>query len=343
MVTFGTLGLAQWKLAHELGHVLGLFHQPDRSKMLMYPSVAWDREPPLLALAEINFLKGIGPAPVARGEESLALSEKAVRWELGKIEPDYRKLIKYGAKGEPLLRRYYERVQDDEYRARAVYALSLVSREYDDILNQAAASSAAVTRRAAADAAGSLLPRASARRLLLHLLRDPDPTVRFVAAKYVPIPARGSGVRAIRVRGDVRNPVASETPCERGGPEIGATVVNLGSGDTAVFNYLMCRSTAKVQVYLVLHEVQRQLLADEPGKDRISITLPKLPPGRHLLYWGFQRAGFDWQTRAELLVNGICRFRHRKSSDGNDPVNRGFIVLDVIAQHRMKVGHKRKR
>jgi hypothetical protein len=246
--------VAQWKLAHELGHVFGLFHQPSRSKMLMFPSVGWERDPPLLAPAEISFLKGIGPAPVARGEESLALSEKSVRWELGKIEPDYRRLIKYGAKGVPLLRRYFENAQDDEYQARAVYALSLVSREYDDILNRAAASSGAVTRRAAADAAGSLLPRASARRLLLHLLRDPDPTVRFVAAKYVPIPARGVAVRAIRGKGDARNPIASETPCERGGPEIGATVVSLGSGDTATFNYLMCKSTAKVQVHLVLHE-----------------------------------------------------------------------------------------
>jgi hypothetical protein len=86
-----------------------------------------------------------------------------------------------------------------------------------------------------------------------------------------------------------------------------------------------------VQVHLVLHETQRQLLADEKGKSKMSLILPKLPPGRHLLYWGFQQSGFEWQTRAELLVNGVCRFRHRKAHDSNDPVNRGFLVLEVVA------------
>lgn len=341
MITVGKLGFDKWKLAHEIGHVLGLFHQ-DFPAMLMFGSVDWSKRPPRLSQPEVDFLNGNGLAPISQGNGSLALGEDTVNNELRKIEPDYRRLTRHGSKAAPLLRKYYERTDDHEYKARGVYALSLVSRKFDDILANAAVSPGTETRRAAADAAGRLLPQPIARKLLLQLLRDPDPSVRYIAARYVPIPARGADFASKRGSAGSSSSAAAATRCQQGGPEMAAAGVTLSSGDTATFDYYICMSPARVQVQLVLHDVQRQPLADEKGKDRIHLVLPKLPPGRHLLYWGFQQAGFEWQTRAELLINGICRFRHRKTNDGNDPVNRGFLVLDVIADRKKRAARKRK-
>jgi hypothetical protein len=342
MVRVGTLGKHKWKLAHEVAHVLGLFHTEESNTRLMWPSVGWRADPPFFSEAESDFLTGNGSAPIPRPEESLGVTERGVEWELEKIEPDYQKLVKRSAKVTPLLRRYYERTADYEFKARAVYALSLVSREIDDILASAAASPSAEVRRAAASAAGRLRALARASRLLLQLIHDPDPSVRYVAAQYVPLPAREAADATTRRGASTSRSEPVETLCQQGGPEITATAVTLGFGDTATFDYYMCESTARVQVYLVLHEVQRQLLADEQGKNKLSLMLPKLPPGRHLLYWGFQQVGFEWQTRAELLVNSVCRFRHRKSHNSADPVNRGFLVLEVVAAQKKKGARKRK-
>src|SRR5687767_1718658 len=137
MVTAGTVGVANWKLGHEVGHVLGLFHN-DLSTMLMFPSADWSELPPFLSAAERDFLLGVGPAPVPPPNASLALSERALNSELRKIEPDYRVVTKHGSKAVRLLRRLYENVREDEYKARSVYALSLVSRDIDDVLTSAA-------------------------------------------------------------------------------------------------------------------------------------------------------------------------------------------------------------
>jgi hypothetical protein len=305
MVTAGTPGFAQWKLAHEVGHVLGLFHN-DSEMMVMFASVFWEALPPYLSSEEIAFLQGVGVAPKPKRNPSLALSEENLNFELRKIEPDYRSMAKHGTEAVPLLRRIYEKTRDPEYRARAIYALSLVSRDIDDILTGAANSRESQERRAAADAAGRLVLEPIGKRILFQLIRDPDPSVRYVAAKHVPISTRGAIITTRPARRATLKPASTETLCQQGGPEIPATVVTCLQGDVAAFNYYVCKSTARVRVHLALHEVQRQLLADEKGKNKINLILPKLPPGRHLLYWGFQQAGFQWQTRAELLINGAC-------------------------------------
>ena len=330
MVTKGQVGLPKWKLAHEIGHVLGLFHS-DFSKRLMYHSVFWDRDPPLITQAEREFLNGDKDALPAVSEGSLAISEMGISDELRKIEPNYRSLSKLGSKGVSMLRRFYEADENKEYKSRAVHALSLVTREFDDVLVSAAAADDPQLRRAAAAAAGRLLPRATAKRILLQLEQDPDPSVRYVTSRYVPVPTRRGETHSRRghTLSSTSQPTGEETLCQQGGPEITAATVAFSTEDEIAFRYMVCKSTPKIQVHLVLHEVERQLLADEEGRGRVNLRLPKLPPGRHLLYWGFQESGFEWETRAELLVNGTCRFRHRKSHSGNDPVNRGFLVLDV--------------
>lgn len=133
---------------------------------------------------------------------------------------------------------------------------------------------------------------------------------------------------------DRDNPEAAadqQTRCEQGGPEIPAAIVLLRPSDVVDFSFFMCRTNARIRVFLTRHlSPDRELLVDETGRDVISILLPPLAPGRHLLFWSFLGAGEDWQTRAELAVNGLTRFRHRKSSASDDPVNRGFLFLEVV-------------
>jgi hypothetical protein len=123
--------------------------------------------------------------------------------------------------------------------------------------------------------------------------------------------------------------VVSQTRCEQGGLEIPAAAVLYRQEDLVDFSFLMCKTNARIRVFLARNLTQREVLVDETGGDQIGIMIPQLGPGRHLLFWSFQGAGEEWQTRAELAVNGVTRFRHRKSSDGDDPVNRGFLFLEV--------------
>jgi hypothetical protein len=111
------------------------------------------------------------------------VSEDGINEELQGIEPNYRIVREAGGRASPSLRRMYESELDSEYKARAVYALSLVSREMDDVLVSAARSRSPAERRAAAGAAGRLMPQRTAAKVLDELLRDPDPSVRFVAER----------------------------------------------------------------------------------------------------------------------------------------------------------------
>jgi hypothetical protein len=122
-----------------------------------------------------------------------------------------------------------------------------------------------------------------------------------------------------------------QTRCEQGGPEIPAAIVPFRPADVVELLFFMCRTNARIRIFLTRQLSEpRELLVDETGRDFVSIILPPLAPGRHLLFWSFLGAGENWQTRAELAVNGVTRFRHRKSSASDDPVNRGFLFLEVV-------------
>jgi hypothetical protein len=190
MVTEGKLGAHQWKLAHELGHALGLFHN-DQSTKLMYPSVMWNSAPPLLQKLEAAFLDGRGPAPNAGGDGSLGLSDEEFRFELSRIEPRYRQFSVYNERAIDLLKRIYLTTDDAEIRARAVFAISRIARryaDYDDVLDRAALNSGpegVKERRSAAEAAGRLLPQEPAARILQRLLNDDDESVRLFAGRQL--------------------------------------------------------------------------------------------------------------------------------------------------------------
>jgi hypothetical protein len=183
MVVAGQQGEAQWKLAHELGHVFGLFHTA-WSTRLMYPSVDWSVTPPNLSPQEVHFLHGEGALPQGVNP-SLGLNDPDFKRELRKIEPNYQAIGRFGREAEGILRRVFLEWAEPEYRARALYALSLVSDDIDDILSDAAKSSDPFERRAAAEAAGRSGSPVVGSRILSVLASDPDPSVRYLAKKSI--------------------------------------------------------------------------------------------------------------------------------------------------------------
>jgi hypothetical protein len=96
--------------------------------------------------------------------------------------------------------------------------------------------------------------------------------------------------------------------------------------DVIDFNLLVCKANSRVLIYL-----DNQLLRQADSQDEVSLVLPELSPGSHLLYWSVFPAGDEWQTRAEIKINGaVCFLRRRKSSDRN-PTPTGFWFVDIVA------------
>jgi hypothetical protein len=178
----------RWKLAHELGHVLGLPHIED-SDMLMNPTVFWTAQPPRLEPTHVAALRAGTPIPPSPELEFGALAlEEGVRYELARIEPDLAGLArKYGGDAAAILRKYSDDVEDSEIRARALYTFTLLASEKEalQVAAQGARSKDDNLRRAAAFAVSNFKAQASA-GVLEGLLGDPDPTVRKVALQSFP-------------------------------------------------------------------------------------------------------------------------------------------------------------
>ena len=87
---------------------------------------------------------------------------------------------------------------------------------------------------------------------------------------------------------------------------------------------LICQSVARVRVWL-----DTVVQIDEIGIDGVRYRSPRLAPGTHLLFWSVLPATPSWRTRDEVSVQGAARFRRKKSSSGSNPINAGFIQLEV--------------
>lgn len=118
----------------------------------------------------------------------------------------------------------------------------------------------------------------------------------------------------------------AETRCEEGGQEILPIIIRVARAERLDLRFIMCKSNALLRAY-----VDGNLVAERASADELEVAVPTLDPGLHLLYWSFQNAGAEWQTLTEVVSSGTVRFRHRKTSDGNDPVNRGFLYVEVSA------------
>jgi hypothetical protein len=113
------------------------------------------------------------------------------------------------------------------------------------------------------------------------------------------------------------------TRCEAG-DELLPFQISLPRGTPVDLEILICSTVARVRVWL-----GDVLQLDETGIDGVHYRAPVLDPGRHLLFWSVFPATEDWKTRDEIRVGGIVRFRRKKSSDGNNPIQAGFVTLEV--------------
>ena len=129
-----------------------------------------------------------------------------------------------------------------------------------------------------------------------------------------------------------KKPAANKaTPCDDGGPELLPLEIRLRQKDTGTFTIRVCSANAAVQASLqAIPNGTPQSLMAASGQAIVSATLPSLPPGRYALFWSILTASTPWQTRADFVVGTTTRFLRRKADTGNNPVNMGFLLIEVV-------------
>lgn len=118
--------------------------------------------------------------------------------------------------------------------------------------------------------------------------------------------------------------------CEQGGAEQFPVGIRVRVSDVVDFSAWVCSTAAHINAHLTDPSGARQPLINQQGSSHVTATLPGLTPGVHVLLWSFAFASSPWQTRSEVAVNQVNRFRHRKSDTSNEAVNRGFLVIEVV-------------
>ena len=132
--------------------------------------------------------------------------------------------------------------------------------------------------------------------------------------------------RTTKAAGAARRP----TRCEEGGDEVLAYEIPVPANGRVEFTTFICNARARLRVWIEeMPAGEPTLLADQDGKDEIALQIPRLSVGRFMLRWTVLTPARDWQTRTELSVDGTVRFRRRKAAQGDNPVNMGFVVLEV--------------
>jgi hypothetical protein len=126
--------------------------------------------------------------------------------------------------------------------------------------------------------------------------------------------------------------MAVPSVCEEGGPEIAAMEIRVRPDDIIDFSAWVCNTAPRIRV-VVTNTTTRvsQVIIDQMGLSKVSVTLPRLSPGSFTLSWSYIGASVPWQTRTEVAVNETNRFVHRKTSDSNDPFLRGFLHIEVTS------------
>src|SRR5258708_39531410 len=129
-----------------------------------------------------------------------------------------------------------------------------------------------------------------------------------------------------------KKPKANNTPCEEGGAELLLWSISVATTSAVDVVVRVCFANARVRIWLQSNPFGQALwLADETATSEVPFRPPALTVGRYQLFWSIQTPAEKWQTRTDVLVDRVTRFRRRKSSDGNNPVNMGTVSLTVQA------------
>lgn len=98
--------------------------------------------------------------------------------------------------------------------------------------------------------------------------------------------------------------------------------------DVIDFSLLICKANSQA---LVLLDGKPLKEADGKDKDEVFLTITKLSPGLHQLYWSvFGVASKEWQTRAEIKINGAVSFLIRTKNSDNNPTITGLWEVKII-------------
>jgi hypothetical protein len=125
---------------------------------------------------------------------------------------------------------------------------------------------------------------------------------------------------------------SGKSRCDDGGDEILVFRVMAHTTDSVGFTMSVCHANARIRLWLTpLPAGTERLVIDESGKDDVSAQLnPSLTAGEYLLRWSILTPSDTWQTKTELSVAGVTRFRWRKKANSDNPVKGGTLLL-VIA------------
>jgi hypothetical protein len=123
---------------------------------------------------------------------------------------------------------------------------------------------------------------------------------------------------------------AGVSDCEAGGEEQTPMGIRVKRDDVVEFVGWICGSSADLLVFIVDFSGASQPLISQVILGRAQATLPRLTPGLYTVLWSYTIAAEQWQTRTEVLVEGVNRYRQRKSTTSKHPVTRGFLNIEVL-------------
>jgi hypothetical protein len=115
-----------------------------------------------------------------------------------------------------------------------------------------------------------------------------------------------------------------QTPCTQGGPELLPGAISAAASAAIDLDVLLCNGAGDVRI-----DIDGTQVVGQPNTQHVKFRLPPLNPGSHVLLWSVQTNAPNWQTRDEVSVNDVTVFRRRKRNDGTNPVNLGFLFIQV--------------
>ncbi len=121
--------------------------------------------------------------------------------------------------------------------------------------------------------------------------------------------------------------VANGNLCEAGGDEIRALIIPARTDSIVELRVTVCRTAA-----WLYGELDGTAIVDQEVRAGVlAIGLGRLTPGRHHLLWQLIETAKEWQAKSEVIVDGVARFRHRKSNTSELPLPKWLLGIEVQA------------
>jgi hypothetical protein len=115
------------------------------------------------------------------------------------------------------------------------------------------------------------------------------------------------------------------TACEDGGDEIKVFSIPAQKTSTVELSVRVCRTAS----WLYADVDGATIVDQEIDEGEIHVALGALAPGSHYLIWGLLNTNDEWQARCEVKVDGVVRFRHRKTNTSDAPLPKWMVALVV--------------